>query len=261
MSKIHLPTVTFQLPTISREAGVLTTFLHPGPDGWKKNEYIYARHPELELLLRETTNPEQTFKICFKYVKEFRSRHASEFVAALKKNQALWRPVEKKYLETLSTHFETDFPARRKVMRAYVSLIPIYPRWLDEWSFNVSYFVPERVREIACHEIQHFLYFKKWLEVFPKTKHEQFNSPHLVWRLSELIDPVILNGHPEFKKLFNKKQLTYKHFQKIRINGKQPTTHLAIIYRKHLRSGTPFDEFLREIWQFARDNEKVLMSA
>ncbi len=205
--------------------------------------------------------PEHTYKICYKYAKEFRATNATNFDRATKKNERLWRPIEKHYLKTLRTHFEMDFPSHRKILNAYVSMVPIYPRWLNNWSFNVSYFVPERAREISCHEIQHFLYFKKWLEVFPHTKCEELNSPHLVWRLSELVDPVILNEHPEFKKLFEKRQRTYKHFQKIRIQGKQPTTHLAIMYRRHLKSGAPFADFLKEIWQYAKKNEGVLMDA
>jgi hypothetical protein len=261
MQKNHLPTVKFKLPTIKKEAEVLAIFLHPHSGGWAKNKYIFGRHPELGTQLVGVTDPERTYDVCYSYTKEFRSVHAKEFEKALATNERLWRPIEKPYLKTLREHFDIDFPTHRKVMSAYVSMVPIYPRWLKDWSFNVSYFVPERVREIACHEIQHFLYFKKWLQVFPDTKYEELNSPHLVWRLSELVDPVILNEHPEFKKLFSKKQETYKHFQKIRIDGWQPTTHLARMYRKHLKLDEPFETFLQDIWAFAQKHRKVLMAA
>lgn len=252
------PTVKFLLPTIQKEAEVLTNFL-TGARSFDRSNYIFNRHPDLKILLGETKEAEDIYKICYHYAKDFRRKYAKEFKQALKQNEEIWRPIEKQYLQTLSEHFETDYPSNRKIMRAYVSIVPIYPRWLDEWSFNVSYFVPSRVKEIACHEIQHFLYFKKWIEVFPKTNRRELDNPHLVWRLSELIDPVILSEHPYFKTLFNRKQLTYKHFQEIRIRGRQPTTHLAIMYRRHLRRKESFAVFLKEIWNFAKENEEVLM--
>jgi hypothetical protein len=255
-----LPTVKFLLPSIRKEAEVLTMFLCSAR-GFDRGSYIFNRHPELKIQLGETKDSEEVYKICYKYANDFRRKYAKEFKQALKQNEEIWRPIEKQYLQTLSEHFETDYPPDRRIMRAYVSMIPIYPRWLDEWSFNVSYFVPSRVREIACHEIQHFLYFKKWMEVFPKTQRKELDNPHLIWRLSELVDPVMLNEHPYFKILFDCKQLTYKHFQEIRIRGRQPMTHLAIIYRRHLKSKKSFATFLEEIWKFAKDNEEILMEA
>jgi hypothetical protein len=258
MVKTHIPTVKFLMPSIPREVGVLTYFLTPdlASNNWRN--VVFNRHPELEEMVIGLTDKDEINKQCLWYVKKYRREHEADFEKSLKENEKLWKTIEKEYLETLSEHFEISYPRHRKVMKAYVSIIPIYPRYLSDWSFNVSHFVPDRVKEIACHEIQHFMYFKKWLEVFPETKFEEFNHPHLVWRLSELIAPVILNEYPEFKKLFTRKQQTYKHFQKIRIKGKQPTTHLALIYRRHLKSGNSFDEFLKEIWQFAKENEEFL---
>ncbi len=259
MQKAHIPKVRFELPTIDREAKVLVMFLRSGPEAWKK--HIYERHPELTVALRGVTDVDEIYKVCYVHARRFRHDHAQEFRKALRDNEALWHPIEEEYLKTLREHFEIDYPSHRRVMRAYVSMVPMYPRWLSQWSFNVSYFQPDRIREIACHEIQHFLYFKKWLEVFPETTYKELNRPHLVWMLSELVAPVILNEHPEFSKLLTRKQETYKHFQKIRVDGKQPTTHLARMYRKHLRSGAPFESFLREIWEFAQTNKEALLKA
>jgi len=252
------PTVKFLLPSIAQEAETFVMFLHQADANWQS--YIFSRHPKLREL-SGVDDSAKIYKVCYEYVKEFRALHKNELSRAVKQNEKLWRPIERKYLQTLSKHFEIKFPAHRKMMRAYVSIIPVYPRWIDTWSFNVSYFKPERVKEIACHEIQHFLYFKKWIQVFPKTKRAELDSPHLVWRLSELIAPVILNEHPHFRTLISGKQTTYENFQKIRIRGRQPTTHLQIMYRRHLKSSAPFEEFLKEIWQFARDNTKILMAA
>lgn len=252
----HMPTVKFLLPSIKREAETFTMFLHRDNANWQT--YIFDRHPKLNMLAG-VKDSEKIYKVCYQYVKEFRAQHGKEYRRALAQNEKLWRPIEQKYLQILEEHFEVKFPTRQKLMYAYVSVIPVYPRWIDEWSFNVSYFVPKRVKEIACHEIQHLLYFKKWMEVFPRTKRVELDNPHLVWRLSELIAPVILNEHPYFKTLFTRKQMTYKNFQEIRIQGRQPMIHLTGMYRRHLKSGAPFESFLKNIWEFAKKHEDVIM--
>lgn len=256
-----LPKVVFSLPSITKEASTLQHFCAPRPTGWDWSGAIYRRHPDLETALSDVTNSEEIYLQCYKYAKKYRRNNTKNFNAALQKNRKTWEPVEKEFLQTLSDHFEIKYPAKRKVIRGYVSMVPIYPRSLERWDFNVSYFAPEKVRGIACHEIVHFLYFAKWLEVFPNTKKEEMNSPHLVWRLSEILAPVFLNKHPVFKTYFDKKQNTYKEFQKLRIAGKQPTTFFGNIYKKHLASKAPFDEFLKTCWTEAKKHEKILMGA
>lgn len=259
MKKNELPKVIFTLPSIAQEARTLKSFCAPRATGWDWSHVVYNRHPELKEKLADLTDQKKIYTACYAYAKWYRKEHAKDFKKALAQHRQKWEPIEKEFLQTLCEHFETKYPAKRKLIRGYVSMVPIYPRSIEGWYFNVSYFVPGRVLEIACHEIVHFLYFKKWFEVFPDTKKEEVNSPHLVWRLSEILAPVFLNEHPTFKKYFDRKQNTYKEFQKIRIEGKQPMTVFSQLYRKHLKSKDPFEEYLQVCWVVAKKHEKVLM--
>ncbi len=256
-----LPHVEFLLPTIAAEARVLRWFCGPRPTGWDWGAIIYNRHPELQTLLAGATDPGDIYRKCYRYAKRFHAEHATDFERTRRAQEKEWQSIETGFLTTLSEHFETSYPPRRKRMRAYMSMVPIYPRWLDTWSFNVSFWNPGRVKGIACHEILHFLYFKKWMEVFPNTKPEECNQPHLVWRLSEILDPIILNEHPVFHELVGAPQRTYKTFDAIRIHGVRPFTHFTRLYRRHLKSGAPFADFLRNAWAEARKYEKILMNA
>jgi len=258
---MQTPTVRFLLPALRKEADVLSTFLRNEKGGWDKRAFIFGRHPYLRERLEGVSSLNEVWRTCFEYARSFRRTHAEEFRAALETNERGWRPIEREFLSTLREHFEVDFPPHVRTMRAYVSLVPVYPRWLDTWSFNVSYFRPERVREIACHEIVHFLWFRKWKEVFPDSTMAMYNSPHLVWRLSEILDPVILNEHPVFRMYFDNAQTTYKHFQEIRLNGVRPTTYFARIYRSHLRAGAPFADFLKAVHAEGKRFEREIMAA
>lgn len=259
--KDTLPNVIFTLPSIVQEAKTLQYFCALRPTGWDWSAPVYRRHPDLKLALSGITGHKAIYAKCYAYAKKYRKDNVENFQKAVQQNMQLWKPIEREFLQTLSDHFEIKYPSKHKIMRAYVSMVPIYPRSLSGWYFNVSYFAPERVRVIACHEIVHFLYFAKWLEVFPDTKEREMDSPHLVWRLSEILAPVFLNEHPLFKTYFGGKQNTYSEFQKVRIAGKKPLDFFTQLYRKHLRSKAPFEAFLKTCWVEAKKHEKVLMEA
>ncbi len=261
ITKQFIPKVEFKLPSIHREADMLLYFCSPRPTGWDWSHKIYNRHPELKQMLQGLTDTQARYYQCHIYVKRFRKQHKKELDLAIELNKKLWQPIEKAFLKTLVNHFETSYPERIKTITAYVSIIPIYPRDISRWSFHVSYFAPERVRHIACHEILHFVYFTKWKELFPKTKREELDQPHLVWRLSEILDPVMLNEHPLFKTYFDKKQNTYNEFQNIKIGGKKPLQYFTHMYRKHLISGRHIDNFLTKSWNVAQKYKDILMSA
>jgi len=108
------------------------------------------------------------------------------------------------------------------------------------------------------HEILHFLYFKKWKEVFPKAERRTFDSPHLVWRLSEILDPIILNNYPKIQKLTKLKHQTYKEFQKAKIGNEKLVPHFEVLYRKHLQSKKPFEVFLKIAWKEAKKHHKKI---
>ena len=42
-----MPKVKFKLPTIKREAEILTSFCKPRKTGWDKSGTVYKNHPEL----------------------------------------------------------------------------------------------------------------------------------------------------------------------------------------------------------------------
>ncbi len=259
--KNKLPKVIFSLPSIAKEADTLQSFCAPRPTGWDWSHVVYKRHPQLKEKLENVSKQKEIYTACYSYAKQYRKEHAKEFQDALKINIQKWELVENEFLQTLSNHFEIKYPAKRKTIRGYVSMVPIYPRSIEDWVFNVSYFKPERALEISCHEIIHFLYFAKWQELFPETKKRELDSPHLVWRLSEILAPIFLNEHPLFKTYFDKKQNTYKEFQVLRIEGKSPMTFFGNIYKKHLKSKAPFEEFLKACWSEAKKHKKVLMGA
>ncbi|HNW55973.1 MAG TPA: hypothetical protein PKN62_02780 [bacterium] len=256
----HLPKVKFVCPEVEREAKILFNFCHQRPTGWDWSERIYKHHPELKQMLAQINlDDKDAFQeTCLEYAKKYIKENEESILAAQVTFQKEWDEVGDKYLQILSEHFETNYPSDIEVIKAYVSISPICPRYLDNWSFAVNYNRPEYLKKVATHEILHFLYFKKWLEVFPETTRKEMDSPYLVWKLSEIIAPIVLNYHPEIQKIVNVYSPGYKEFQDIEIFGKKLISYFEDLYKKHLASNDAFDQFLKTCWQSVDEAREII---
>lgn len=117
--------------------------------------------------------------------------------------------------------------------------------------------MPE-ARVIIAHEILHFLWFKKWKEVFPESTNTDYESPHLVWRLSEVMDPIILHCHPILNTMIKPIDWGYPSFEGLKIGDKSMSEHFADIYRRCIIDNISFDLILKKVWQEAQKYREVL---
>lgn len=249
--------VKFKLPTIKKEAEMLTSFLKPRKTGWDRSQCVYKNHPELKEILKDK-KMDDFYKDVYAYCVDFIKKNKKNLGKLVKAYQKEWDQINDEYLKTLSSHFETEYPKNKRAISAYVSIVPIFPRFLDEWGYNVSFRKPDFMIPISMHEILHFFHFKKWMEVFPKTKRKELDSPYLVWRLSEILAPIILNYNKNIQKLLKHKHHHYAEFQKVRIGKKTMIKYFEDLYKKHLKTNRPFEEFLKTCWSEAQEHKKII---
>lgn len=239
-----IPKVKFKLATIKREAEMLLVFCKPEKEDWDWSNIIYKVHPKLKEIL-DGKKSSEFYKLTYEYTKKFFNKNKGALGGLAKKYQNNWDKINDEYFRILSEHFETGYPSNKRYINAYVSIVPIYPRFLSEWAFNVSSTDQKSLIPISMHEILHFMYFKKWMEVFPKTKLRELDSPHLVWKLSEILAPIILNNNKEIQKLHKHKQGHYSEFEKVKIDDKTMIKHFEDLYKEHLKKHSTFEEFLK----------------
>lgn len=239
-----LPSVRFTQMPMALEVDMFQGFLFDNEWGW--GTYILKRHPELKSVLHLKTKKEQRSAITA-YVAQYRKRHHLRIQKRLEQYRESWKRRERPMLLELSRIIETDWPKQRKTITAHLSINPICPRFLDSWSFSLSIF-PKKISQamtIMAHEICHFLYFKKWLEVFPKSNPRTFESPHIVWHLSELIAPIIIND-PGIERILKRRENAYAGFYNehlaIRIGKVSAPAYFTRLYRRRIS----FESFLRE---------------
>lgn len=254
---MSIPKVIFKLPRVSKEAEMFQMFCCHALKEFDWSHIIYEAHPEIKKILESKKDQKEAYKELYKYSKDFISKNKHKLEDLRVQYQKEWDSINDLYLKILSEDFETKYPSNRKVITAYVSIVPIYPRFLDSWSFNVG-LKSQNMKKIAIHEILHFMYFKKWKEVFPKTKRIELEAPYLVWKLSEILAPILLNNNPKIQKLIKVKDPGYSEFKNIKIGKENLVTHFEKIYKNHIKKETPFTSFLESIWEETKKYKKAL---
>ena len=122
----------------------------------------------------------------------------------------IWNKYNDIYFDALSKYFEVGLD-NISIIPAYVGIIPVFPRYLDSYSFSIGIVEDEKLIETVAHEILHFFWFKKWKEIFLDYNEEEFESPHLIWKYSEMVVDPILNSKI-FKDIFKINYKAYDSF-------------------------------------------------
>jgi len=248
------PKVKFSFIPIKLEVNLIYFFLFEEKWGWGKK--IIKKHSYLKNVLDIKIKKDRENYIK-KYVIKFRADNKKIFEDQTKKYSKDWKKVEKKYLTILSKILGTSWPKNKNIINAMVSINPICPRFIDNWSFSLFYKQKnEKMKETIMHEICHFLYFKKWREVFSNYRKKTFEYPYIEWHLSEILAPVILND-VRIQKLLKHKADFYKEHQKLKINSTTAPKHFSLLYKEYIDKNYNFEEFLKKAYSEIKKHRKI----
>ncbi|HRY62452.1 MAG TPA: hypothetical protein P5056_01640 [Candidatus Paceibacterota bacterium] len=248
-----LPSLSLEQIDSQKEASILKGFVYETRFGPLFNK----RYPDLKKQLDEATGEENKIDICRKVLEEQREHNKDNIEKFEKEFIIEWKKIENDFFTALSDLFETSWPIDKQITGS-VTMMPIFPRFLNTYSFYIGYGSLPRNIETAAHEIVHFLWFKKWKEIFPEISRNQYESPNLAWRLSEIIDPIILQCDPKIKELINPKGWGYSSFDEIHIDGVKMTDYFKKIYLDSVASGDSFDDTMKKLWAEAQKHEKEI---
>lgn len=239
---------------LSKEIDWIHGFLFQNKWGWGK--HIIRKHPEIKKVFSFKTESEQ-----IEFLREYIVKFKIEDQKLIEKNKTIyqkeWQKVEKDFFTILSEIIQIDWPKNRKAIKAMVSLNPICPRFLNDWSFSIFYNYKKisHAMEVIMHESCHFLYFEKWKKLYPKMDSKKFESPYLEWHLSEILAPIILND-PKIQKLLGRKADFYVEHKRIKIGDKTIPKYFNDLYKK-INIDKNFDEFLKKSYKTIKNNRKL----
>lgn len=253
-----VPKVTYDIASIELETNQLFhRFTKSGNDRWKES---YNRaFPNLSSQIVATAKSEkEVLNLCRECVRKQHALHKSKIEDSKTELKLAWDKIGPEYLRALADYFETDWPAEPHTIVGYVWVQPIFPRWINRFEFCVPYGNRSRAIETAAHEILHFLWFKKWGEVFPEMKRDTYETPHLVWRLSEIIDPIILQCHQRIWELIRPQGWGYDSFKTISIGDVGLTDYFKNIYEDAVKSEKSFDNVMHTLWEEIKRHDEII---
>ena len=232
-------------------------FLFKNKWGWDKR--IIKKHPNLKPIYKLSKEKER-IDFLKKYIIRFKLLNKKRLLNDKKRFEKSWRRIEKDYLIELEKIFNTSWPLKRKQIKAMISLNPICPRFLNDWSFSLyfDYKIKDAI-ETAMHEICHFLYFEKWKKLFPESKRKTFNHPYIEWHLSEVVAPIILNDK-RIQKYLKQKAVFYNEHSKIRINRVSAPVYFSKLYNSYLKDNKNFDDFIKETYKIIKKHKNLFLN-
>ena len=170
--------------------------------------------------------------------------------------QEHWAKHEKLINDRFSSIFQYDISGIFNNLVCNITLNPISPRYLQECVFDVFYLNSDKGSlGSALHEITHYLWFHLWNKK-NNDSYEQYESPSLVWILSEAVVEPILNNE-DFNKInpYYKGENAYSCFYNMMIDEKPLYDHLDAMYKSY-----SIDKFMEESYQFMIENKEEIRS-
>lgn len=252
---MNSPKVKFSNIPLPLEIDLMRGFLFQNDWGWGK--YITRKHLGIKKIYSLKSKDKQ-IQFLRDYIVKFKKANCRKIEKNKIQYQAKWQKIEKEFFEKLSEIIGTNWPKNKKAIKAMISINPICPRFLDDWSFSLSfdYKNPLDVIEVIMHECCHFLYFEKWKKLYPKMNHKKFEAPYIEWHLSEIVAPIILNDK-RIQKLLKRKAAFYPEHQKIKIGCKTAPKYFSDLYQEYVEKDDGFAIFLKNAYKVMRVNKKL----
>jgi hypothetical protein len=84
------------------------------------------------------------------------------------------------------------------------------------------------------------------------------DTPHLVWKLSEIVVYSIMDYHPWMQEMVDTRSVGYGEFQNIKIGKRMLVPYINESYINHLYNKESFAGFLKKIWKEILKYRKVI---
>lgn len=247
----NIPKLSFRIMTLEENIDIIKWAYYEDNGLLSVHDYTINYFPELAKLDKNLSKEEIDKEIELVVKKDY-IKYKDRLNEEVERYNNIWKEYNNIYFSKLSEFLEVDWPPTTKVIEATVGLIPVFPRYLDEFSFSISSGVENwKLIETSAHETLHFLWFEKWKTIHPETPRREYDSPYLTWQYSEMVTDPILNNKP-FNKLFNFKEQGYDSFYKMYDGDILVMDKLREIYSKDI----PINEKINTGFEYIKNYEQ-----
>ena len=227
-----VPTIKFREMTLQENIDIIKWAFYEQNGLLSVHDFTVGYFTELSVFDNNTPQEEVYKKIEEVVTKEY-NKYLDKIKSETKRYNDIWKKYNDKYFSVLSTYFEIEWP-NIDVIEGTVGLIPVFPRYLDKFSFSISTGVEEwKLIETSAHETLHFIWFEKWKQIHPETPRREYDSPYITWKYSEMVTDPILNNKP-FSELFSFEEHGYDIFYTIYDGEELVMDNLRKIYAEDI---------------------------
>lgn len=190
-----MPKVIFREMTLDENIDTIKWAYYENNDSLAVHNFTVEYFPELAVL-DENTPKEVVYNKIEEIVTKEYNCYLEKIKSETKRYNDIWQKYNDKYLKLLSDYLKVDLPSI-EVIEGKVGLIPVFPRYLDEFSFSVSIGLEDWLLiKSTAHEVLHFVWFEKWQQIHPEITRREYDSPYISWQYSEMVTDPILNNKP-----------------------------------------------------------------
>lgn len=198
---MHIPKVVFREMTLEENIETIKWAYYQGNGSLSVHDYTVGYFPELSKY-NENTPKEIVYNKIEEVVSKVYMNNLEKIRNDVNRYNDVWKKYNDKYFKLLVEYLGVDWPSI-DIIEGKVGLIPVFPRYLDEFSFSVSTELDDWFLIKSCaHETLHFLWFEKWKQIHPEIPKREYDSPYISWKYSEMVTDPILNNKP-FTDLFD----------------------------------------------------------
>ena len=228
-----IPRIIFKEMSLKENIDVIKWAYFENNGALSVHDFTVKYFPQLANL-DSNLSKDEIYKVIEEVVTNDYNKYKNRITSETERYNMLWEQHNGSYLKTLSSYLNIEWPNDLKEINATVGLIPVFPRYLDDFSFSIGTGVDDsKLLEVCAHETLHFLWFEKWKQIHPETPRREYDSPYLVWQYSEMVTDPILNNKP-FSTMFDFIERGYDSFYELEEGPVKVMDKLRSIYSKDI---------------------------
>lgn len=213
-------------------------------------KFMLNLFPTLNGKFKENMSDEEIYMILDKEVKPI-LKDLYDNSNEIEEYQTIWNKVNDDVMRDLEKRLNIKWNCDEITCR--VGLLPVCSRDILGKTFDINYGNnKENIIATGIHELCHFIYFQKWMEIYPNYSEDEFDNPHISWYLSEaMIDPLINNK--TFQKYTDDDLSAYSVFYETFIDGKS----VIDILRDYVQNFS-IENAIKKGYELFKNNENII---
>lgn len=245
---MYIPKIIVKPLDIKTNVELIARYVNPSFNRTNKSrpfaEKTYKLYPKLKGLIEDNMTYDEVLHIVTPIVEQ----ELMDSKEKIEKRIDYFKDEFDKYSDDLINEllnlFEVSWEDEKDI-DCFVGYIPFYPRSIVYKFFDVSYADEDRVFLGTAHEINHFVFFEKWKQLYGYNDSNEPLHPEPLWFTCELIVDPTLNTK-RIQEITGYEHKAYEQFYTESIDGKIVMDYVKEFFNER----NTIKEFIDKTYEF-----------